>query len=163
MNQQNNILMMAGAQTTAIMYVGPKAIKTDTVSGFKPQMSFKRNAPVDTPLVVAQALLPFDCFIVVDEGTLERVKAAEEDEAARVAKEAAEAEEAKLAELDQANTVIEVDGETIDVFKLNFAAIETLCLAQELDVSREDGEAKELLAVRVRKAYEAKVSAETEA
>lgn len=154
MNQQNNLLMMTGAQTTAVMYVGPKSTKLDTVSGFKPQMSFKRNVPTETPLMVAQALLSFDCFIPATEESIEAAKAAEDWAKEQAEKEAAEAEAARLEELELQKTVIEVDGENIDVLKLNFGQIETLCLAQEIDVKREDGEAKELLAVRVRKAYE---------
>lgn len=38
--------------------------------------------------------------------------------------------------------------------KLTFAEIETLCLGLELDVVREEGEPKEVLASRVRKAFD---------
>lgn len=159
---QNSILMSQGAQTTAIMYVGPKAKKLDTVSGFRPQFQFKRGEPTDTPLVVAQALLQFDCFVPATDLAIESVKEAEAKaaEQERLAAEAAEAE--KQSELDRQKTFVEIDGETTDVAKLNFAEIETLCIAQELDVTRADGEDKTELAMRVSKAFAEKLAAEAE-
>lgn len=158
---QNSILMAQGTQTTAIMYVGPKAIKRDTVSGFHPQMRFPRNQAVDTPIMVAQALLPFDCFVVATTDAIDSVKAADELAKEQELLAAAKLEAERLEELDRQNTIVDVDGEQIDINKMTFAAIETFCLAQELDVVREmtaDNklEEKDDFAVRVRKAYEAK-------
>lgn len=159
---QNSILLAQGAQTTKIMYVGPKATKADTVSGYKPQMQFKRNEPVETPLFVAQALLTFDCFLAATDESIGAAKAADDFAAEQERLAVVQAEQEKQEELDRQKTFIEVDGESVDVAKLNFAQIQTLCLAQEIDVTREDGEDKIVLAMRVSKAFEEKQAAESE-
>lgn len=150
----NNLLLMTGMKTTKIMYVGPKAVKLDTVTGNHPQMRFPRHVEVDTPLAVAQALLSFDCFIPVTESALEAIKEQEELAREQAIKDAEIAEQLKREEEELANTIIINDGETIDVAKLTFAEIETLCLGLEINVAREDGEPKEVLASRVRRAFD---------
>lgn len=150
----NNLLLMTGMQTTKIMYVGPKAVKLDTVTGRHPQMRFPRHVEVETPLIIAQALLGFDCFVPVTESALEAIKQQEELAREQELKAAELAAALKLEEEELANTTIINDGETIDVAKLTFAEIETLCLGLELDVVREEGEPKEVLASRVRKAFD---------
>lgn len=150
----NNLLLMTGMQTTKIMYVGPKAVKLDTVTGRHPQMRFPRHVEVETPLIIAQALLGFDCFVPVTESALEAIKQQEELAREQELKAAELAAALKLEEEDLANTTIINDGETIDVAKLTFAEIETLCLGLEINVAREDGEPKEVLVSRVRRAFD---------
>lgn len=153
--------MMQGAQTTKVMYVGPKPFKLDTVSGFRPQYRFTRGMSTEVPSMVAQSLLAFDCFVIATEASVKQAEAQELNAQLEAEALLAEQAAAKLEELDNQNTVITVDGDEIDVLKLNFGQIQTLCLAQELDVQREDGELKESLAVRVRKAYDEKVLNDT--
>lgn len=159
----NSNFMIQGLQTTKIMYVGPKAVAIDMVSGNHPRFRFPRGESVDVPVVVAQALLPFDCYVMVTEGTAEAFESQELRAKEMAEKAEEEALKAAALELDNQNTVVDVDGEPVDIAKLTFAEIETFCLAQELDVTREnDGgkaEDKIVFAVRVRKAYEAALAA----
>jgi len=156
---QSQNFLIQGAQTTPVMYVGPKAVKRDTVSGYQPQIRFPRGEAVEVPLMVAQALLPFDCFVRADKDTAEFFAEQSKREEELAAQEAEALLLAQQKELDNQKTVIDLDGELVDIFKLTFAEIETFCLANELDVSRliDAGgkqEDKIDLAVRVRKAFD---------
>lgn len=144
--------------TTSIMYVGPKAVKEDTVSGFYPKIKFKRNEPTEVPLVVASTLLSFDCFVKVTEESVEDAKLAEQREAEAQKKAEEEAELLKQQELDAADTTVTVDGAEIDLGKLTFGSLDAFIEANGLDIRRGDGEPKEALCLRVRDAYRAKAN-----
>lgn len=156
---EKNLLANSTA-TTKIMYIGPKAIKEDTVSGYYPKIKFKRNQPTEVPLIVASSLLSFDCFVQVDEDSIEQVKRSQEAEAEALKKEQEQAELLKQQELDAADTVVVVDDADIDLGKLTFGALDAFIEANELNIRREDGEPKELFCLRVRDAYRAKSTKE---
>jgi len=149
---EKNLLANSTA-TATIMYIGPKAIKEDTVSGYYPKIKFKRNTPTEVPVIVASSLLSFDCFVQVTEDTLEQAKITEELAAKALTDEQAEAERVKLEELNAADTVVVVDGADIDLGKLTFGALDAFIEGNDLNVRRNDGEPKELFCLRVRDAY----------
>jgi len=149
---EKNLLANSTA-TATIMYIGPKAVKEDTVSGYYPKIKFTRNTPTEVPVLVASSLLSFDCFVQVTEDTLEQAKIAEELAAKALADEQAEAERLKNEELDAADTVVVVDGAEIDLGKLTFGALDAFIEGNDLDMRRNDGEPKELFCLRVRDAY----------
>ncbi|CAL9955208.1 hypothetical protein VPHD85_0007 [Vibrio phage D85] len=142
--------------TTPIMYIGPKAIKRDTVTGFKPELRFVRNQPENVPYSVAQALLGFDCFVIATPESFEAAKKKEheEAEAAEAAKKLAEEE--ALKELDKGDTVLEVDGESIDVGKFTSSQLATFVEAQDLEIQQKSQEKVGDFALRVRDTYRAK-------
>lgn len=145
-----------GQNTIKIMYVGPKAVKTDTVTGFRPQLRFKRNEATDTPVIVANHLLGFSCFVIATEDAL---KAAEDAEAERIKQEeeeALKAEAMKQKELDDQDTTVTVDDEVIDLGKFTFSELEAFRLAHELEATRLDAEPKPDLVKRVRDEFREK-------
>lgn len=143
----------------SIMYVGPKGIKTDTVTGFKPQLRFKRFEPTEVPYSVALQLLSFDCFTEASQKSLEAAKQAEELEAKRLADEAAEAERKAKEEADKVDTVVMVEGEGVDLGKYTAAQLATFVEANDLEVKQEAGEKVDEFRLRVRDAYRAKEQA----
>lgn len=153
-------LLTQNTNTVKIMYIGPKPVKIDKVSGYYPHMKFKRNEPTEVPGVVASALLSFDCFALATEEALAASLKAEE-EAAEAAK-LAEEEAAKLAKQkeEQADTLVEVDGAEIDLGKMTITQIDAFIAGQELEVNKEPGELKPDFVVKVRDAYRAKQSPE---
>ncbi len=142
--------------TTPIMYIGPKAIKRDTVTGFKPELRFMRNKPENVPYSVAQALLGFDCFVVATESAIDEAKSKEEIDAKRAEEEAKLAEEEALKEKDKGDTVLEVDGESIDVGKFTSSQLTTFVEAQDLEIQQKSQEKVGDFALRVRDTYRAK-------
>lgn len=138
------------------MYIGPKAIKRDTVTGYKPELRFHRNKPENVPYSVAQALLGFDCFVVATEDAQKEAEAKlkAEEAAAAAAKEKELAELAK--EKDQGDTVLEVDGEKVDIGKFTSSQLATFVEAHDLDVQQKSQERVAEFALRVRDAYRAK-------
>ncbi|CAL9955231.1 hypothetical protein VPHK250G1_0006 [Vibrio phage K250 g1] len=142
--------------TTPIMYIGPKAIKRDTVTGFKPELRFVRNQPENVPYSVAQALLGFDCFVVATEAAIHEAKSKEEIDAKRAEEAAKLAEEEALKEKDKGDTVLEVDGESIDVGKFTSSQLATFVEAQDLEIQQKSQEKVGDFALRVRDTYRAK-------
>lgn len=141
-------------KTLPIMYIGPKAVKRDTVSGFRPQMSFVRNEPTDAPLPVAIALLDFpDCFI---RATKENIKQAEEAEKRRIkaAEEAARLEEErKLKEAADNDMTVEVDGSVIDLSRYNSRQLAAFVEGNGLDLMQDPKELVRDFCRRVRDTY----------
>lgn len=149
--------LMHDMHTIEIIYIGPKAFKRDTVTGYRPQMTFKRFDATPVPATVAIALLDFpDCFVRASKETIEKAESLEK--AAIIAAEL-EAEELAVIlekEKDDQDTTVEVDGETIDLVKYTFSQLEAFCLAGELEITRGEGEEKPLLVKRIRDAYRSK-------
>lgn len=141
--------------TTPIMYIGPKAIKRDTVTGFKPVLRFIRNKPENVPYSVAQALLDFDCFVIATEGSMleAETKLKAEEEAAELAAKAAA--EAKLKEADKGDTVLDVDGESVDIGKFTSSQLATFVEAHDLEIKQGSQEKVGEFALRIRDEFRA--------
>lgn len=140
----------------SIMYVGPKSIKTDTVTGFKPQLRFKRFDPTEVPYSVALQLLSFDCFTEASQESLEAAKQAEELEAQRQQEEKEAAERKAKEEADKVDTVVNVEGEDVDLGKYTSAQLATFSEAHDLDVNQTSGEKVDEFRLRIRDAFRAK-------
>jgi hypothetical protein len=146
-------------KAVSIIYVGPKAVKRDTVSGYKPVMVFKRYEPTETPFSVAQSLLGFDCFVRADSDALKAAKEQEELEA-KAAQEQAEAKvKAEAEEKNKADTVVHVDGEDVDLCKYTSNQLATFAEAQDLEIKQEPQEKVDEFRLRVRDTYRAKEQA----
>lgn len=153
-------LLAQNINTVKLIYIGPKAVKIDKVSGYYPQIKFNRHEPTEVPGVVASALLSFDCFALATDEAIEAAKAAEAEalEKEKLEKEAAE----KLAneQADKDDTIVLVDEEEVDLGKMSVPQLEAFVEGQELDVAKVSGERKPEFLIRVRDAYRAKGSTE---
>lgn len=153
-------LLAQNTNTVSLLYIGPKPVKIDKVSGYYPQIRFKRNEPTEVPGVVASALLSFDCFALATDEAMQAAKDAEAKaaEAEKLAKE--EAEKLAKQKEDEGDTVVMVDDTEVDLGKLTVTQIEAFIEGQELDVEKKSGELKPEFVIRVRDAYREKVSTE---
>lgn len=143
--------------TVDVMYIGPKAVKTDTVTGYRPQLRFPRLQPVPVPEVIAQTLFAFpDVWVLATEENINGVKTRDEFMEREAERQAEEAELAKQAELDDADTIVNVDGEQVDLGKYTFSQLATFSEACELYVIREPEEQKTDFVKRIRDAYRSK-------
>jgi len=119
------------AEKISIVYIGPKAEKKDTVCGTR--LKFKRFDPVSVESDIASRFLDFP-EVWVKESEVDEIKkkleakAEAEEEARKAAEEAA-----KRAEAD-ANMVVIVDGEEVDLGKYSSKQLDTFVVAHELEV-----------------------------
>ena len=138
----------------AVVYIGDKPSKKDTVTGSR--LVFPRHTPVDVESHIAMQLLEFPTVWVSKEalaGTLERqetIARMEAEEQERLA-----AEQARLAE-EQSMVV----GER-DLAKLTSAQLNTLIEGEDLGIEQKGPQEKvDDFRVRVRDALKAKQAAE---
>ncbi|TVU79855.1 hypothetical protein FQP85_21925 [Pseudoalteromonas neustonica] len=117
------------ADKVSIVYIGNKPKKKDTVCCTR--LVFTRNVPIPVDADLAARFLDYPKVWVAEselKGVLEaQEKAAKEEEKARLAREEAE----KQAELD-ANLVVIVDGEEVDLGKYNTNQLTTFAEAHDL-------------------------------
>ncbi|MGL4638542.1 MAG: hypothetical protein ACRCVX_02270 [Shewanella sp.] len=145
--------------TVEVMYIGPKSVKTDTVTGYRPQLRFPRLEPVPVPEVIAQTLFAYpDVWIPCTDENINAVKSSDAALLEAQAKSEAEAEAMQKAEEDDADTMVNVDGEQVDLGKYTFPQLATFSEAHDLNVTREPEEPKPELVKRIRDAYRAKSS-----
>ena len=141
------------SEKIAVVYIGDKPSKKDTVTGSR--LVFPRHTPVDVESHIAMQLLEFPTVWVSKEalaGTLERQETIAKMEAEEQGRLAAEA--ARLAE-EQSMVV----GER-DLAKMTSAQLATLVEGEDLDIEPQGPQEKvPEYRVRVRDAYRAKVAA----
>ncbi len=138
----------------AVVYIGDKPSKKDTVTGSR--LVFPRHTPVDVESHIAMQLLEFPTVWVSKEalaGTLERQETIARMEAEEQERLAAEA--ARLAE-EQSMVV-----GTVDLAKLTSAQLNTLIEGEDLGIEQKGPQEKvDDFRVRVRDALKAKQAAE---
>lgn len=117
------------ADKVNIVYIGAKPVKKDTVCGTR--LVFKKNQPIPVDADLATRFLDYPKVWVEEDqfkGVLERQKFLEEQaEKERIAKEEAE----KQAERD-ANLIVIVEGEEVDLGKYNTNQLTTFAEAHDL-------------------------------
>jgi tRNA pseudouridine-54 N-methylase len=115
-----------------ITYIGNKAIKKDTVTGSR--LVFPRNKSVAVESDIAHRLLEYPKVWVLSEEAKDIVAANEAKEKAIAEQKEAEA---LLAKQEEANNsyVVKIDGEDVDLNKLNSNQLKTLVEAQDLTIS----------------------------
>lgn len=134
----------------AVVYIGPKPVKKDTITGSR--TLFPRLEPVHVDSATAWRLLAFpDVWVRHDE--LDAVlKKQQEDKQLRQAQQAQERALAARAEAEN-SFVVFVNGQAVDLSKLTSARLATLCEAEELDIHRDPKETAEAFRIRVREAF----------
>ncbi|QWV06159.1 hypothetical protein KQ246_07080 [Pseudoalteromonas shioyasakiensis] len=116
---------------TNIVYIGSKRVKKDTVCGTR--LIFKRHEPIPVDDALAPRFLDFPTVWVKEsqlQGVIERQKML--DKIAEEERLAAE-EAAKKAEAD-ANMVVTVEGEEVDLGKYSSKQLDTFVVAHELEI-----------------------------
>ncbi|HGS4442224.1 TPA: hypothetical protein ACMDNL_000172 [Vibrio cholerae] len=143
----------------AVVYIGPKPKKKDTVAGSR--LVFPRHKPVLVEQDLAYQLLDFPSVWITEEELEDHLKLLDE-KAQAVAHQRAVQEAMQEAEEKAASMVVMLNGEELDLDKLNSAKLKTLIAANELDIAPK-GAQEEVTEFRVRvRDYLRRMSEESE-
>ena len=134
------------SEKIAVVYIGPKPVKKDTLTGSR--TLFPRLEPVHVDSALAWQLLAFPDVWVRHEELDGVLKKQQQDE------------QFALAEAEN-SFVVSVGGQDVDLSKLTSARLATLCEAEELNIHKDPKETADAFRVRVREAFRRRV-AETE-
>ncbi|EKN5979322.1 hypothetical protein ACY3SZ_004189 [Yersinia enterocolitica] len=144
----------------AVVYIGPKEKKRDTITGSR--LVFPRHKPVDVESAIAHQLLDFPTvFIRHDEleSTLNLQQASEQEHADLAAQLIAQA---KL-EAAKNSFVLKIGSDEVDIAKLTSVQLATLVESEDLDIKQGAQEKVDDFRVRVREAIQTKNAASTKA
>lgn len=146
------------SEKIAVVYIGPKPVKKDTLTGSR--TLFPRLEPVHVDSALAWQLLAFPEVWVRHEELDGVLKKQQQDEQLR---QAQQEQERALAAREEAESsfVVPVNGENVDLSKLTSAGLATLCEAEELNIHKDPKETADAFRIRVREAFRRRV-AETE-
>ncbi|PBR95479.1 hypothetical protein [Escherichia coli] len=151
------------SEKIAVVYIGPKSVKKDTITGSR--TLFPRLEPVHVDSAMAWQLLGFPDVWVRHEELDDVLKKQQQNEQQQneQLRQAQQAQERVLAALAEAENsfVVSVNGQEVDLSKLTSARLATLCEAEELDIHKDPKETAEAFRIRVREAFRRRV-AETE-
>ncbi|EGQ8119161.1 hypothetical protein [Vibrio cholerae] len=143
----------------AVVYIGPKPKKKDTVAGSR--LVFPRHKPVLVEQDLAYQLLDFPSVWITEEKLEDHLKLLDE-KAQAIAHQRAAQEAMQEAEEKAASMVVMLNGEELDLDKLNSAKLKTLIAANELDIAPK-GAQEEVTEFRVRvRDYLRRMSEESE-
>ncbi|EGQ7707359.1 MULTISPECIES: hypothetical protein [Vibrio] len=143
----------------AVVYIGPKPKKKDTVAGSR--LVFPRHKPVLVEQDLAYQLLDFPSVWITEEELEDHLKLLDE-KAQAMAHQRAVQEAMQEAEEKAASMVVMLNGEQLDLDKLNSAKLKTLIAANELDIAPK-GAQEEVTEFRVRvRDYLRRMSEESE-
>ncbi|ENM5902972.1 hypothetical protein DX885_003080 [Vibrio mimicus] len=143
----------------AVVYIGPKPKKKDTVAGSR--LVFPRHKPVLVEQDLAYQLLDFPSVWITEEELGDHLKLLDEKAQAMAHQRAAQ-EAMQEAEEKAASMVVMLNGEELDLDKLNSAKLKTLIAANELDIAPK-GAQEEVTEFRVRvRDYLRRMSEESE-
>lgn len=143
----------------AVVYIGPKPKKKDTVAGSR--LVFPRHKPVLVEQDLAYQLLDFPSVWITEEELEDHQKLLDE-KAQAIAHQRAAQEAMQEAEEKAASMVVMLNGEELDLDKLNSAKLKTLIAANELDIAPK-GAQEEVAEFRVRvRDYLRRMSEESE-
>ncbi|QBJ31144.1 hypothetical protein [Vibrio cholerae] len=143
----------------AVVYIGPKPKKKDTVAGSR--LVFPRHKPVLVEQDLAYQLLDFPSVWITEEELEDHLKLLVEKAQAMAHQRAAQ-EAMQEAEEKAASMVVMLNGDELDLDKLNSAKLKTLIAANELDIAPK-GAQEEVTEFRVRvRDYLRRMSEESE-
>ncbi|EGR1116212.1 hypothetical protein EFU35_13000 [Vibrio cholerae] len=143
----------------AVVYIGPKPKKKDTVAGSR--LVFPRHKPVLVEQDLAYQLLDFPSVWITEEELEDHLKLLDE-KAQAMAHQRSVQEAMQEAEEKAASMVVMLNGEELDLDKLNSAKLKTLIAANELDIAPK-GAQEEVTEFRVRvRDYLRRMSEESE-
>lgn len=137
------------SEKIAVVYIGPKPVKKDTITGSR--TLFPRLEPVHVDSAVAFQLLAFPDVWVRHEELDSALKKQQQNEQLLLEQREQERERAILAEAEKSFVVV-ICGQEVDLSKLPSARLATLCEAEELDLHKEPKETADAFRIRVREA-----------
>ncbi|ECJ6093674.1 hypothetical protein GR78_13155 [Salmonella enterica] len=141
------------SEKIAIVYIGEKNVKRDTITGSR--VVFPRLQPVHVDSEVAYQLLEFNDVWVRHEKVEETLKQQEEEKRLKEEELARQREEeARLAA--ENSFVVNVQGDELDISKYTSAHLMTLSESEELGLKKGAKESTDIFRVRVRDALKAR-------
>ncbi|EAA2099817.1 hypothetical protein D5A62_23705 [Salmonella enterica subsp. enterica serovar Newport] len=141
------------SEKIAIVYIGEKNVKRDTITGSR--VVFPRLQPVHVDSEVAYQLLEFNDVWVRHEKVEETLKQQEEEKRLKEEELARQREEeARLAA--ENSFVVNVQGDELDISKYTSAHLMTLSESEELGLKKGAKESIDVFRVRVRDALKAR-------
>ncbi|EDE9838937.1 hypothetical protein GBF45_05630 [Salmonella enterica subsp. enterica] len=141
------------SEKIAIVYIGEKNVKRDTITGSR--VVFPRLQPVHVDSEVAYQLLEFNDVWVRHEKVEETLKQHEEEKRLKEEELARQREEeARLAA--ENSFVVNVQGDELDISKYTSAHLMTLSESEELGLKKGAKESTDVFRVRVRDALKAR-------
>ncbi|EAA1200747.1 hypothetical protein OY03_004014 [Salmonella enterica subsp. enterica] len=141
------------SEKIAIVYIGEKNVKRDTITGSR--VVFPRLQPVHVDSEVAYQLLEFNDVWVRHEKVEETLKQQEEEKRLKEEELARQREEeARLAA--ENSFVVNVQGDELDISKYTSAHLMTLSESEELGLKKGAKESTDVFRVRVRDALKAR-------
>ncbi|EMG9443865.1 hypothetical protein V5268_005174 [Escherichia coli] len=146
------------SEKIAVVYIGPKPVKKDTLTGSR--TLFPRLETVHVDSALAWQLLAFPDVWIRHEELDGVLKKQQQDEQLRQAQLVQEREFAAQAEAES-SFVVPVNGQNVDLSKLTSARLATLCEAEDLDIHKDPKETADAFRIRVREAFRRRI-AETE-
>lgn len=120
------------SEKISIVYIGPKPRKKDTITGSR--LVFPQNKPVAVESDIAYQLLDFPT-VWIQESELESHLNIEAEREAEKERQQAAAQQAAQEAAELASMVVTLNGEELDLAKLNSAKLKTLIAANELDIA----------------------------
>ncbi|EAA8630814.1 hypothetical protein SD351_000504 [Salmonella enterica] len=141
------------SEKIAIVYIGEKNVKRDTITGSR--VVFPRLQPVHVDSEVAYQLLEFNDVWVRHEKVEETLKQQEEEKRLKEEELARQREEeARLAA--ENSFVVNVQGDELDISKYTSAHLMTLSESEELGLKKGAKESTDVFRIRVRDALKAR-------
>ncbi|HIF9294124.1 TPA: hypothetical protein ACX6Q7_002029 [Photobacterium damselae] len=119
--------------TISITYIGDKAIKRDTITGSS--LVFYPNMAVEVDSAVALQLLQYP-LVWVNSELAEQAQRQRLEAAISKQHQEQQQHEEKVAKLAQDSWVVNLDGEAVDLLKLNSIKLATLVEAHQLAVEK---------------------------
>lgn len=144
---------MNNTNTVAVVYIGKKHFKSDTITGSR--LRFPRLEPIEVSSDVAHRLLAFPDVWVCHE-QMEATLLQQEEEKRLKAEQLARQieEEARLAA--ENSFVVNVQGDELDISKYTLAQLSTLNESEELGLKKDAKESAGDFRIRVRDALKAR-------
>ncbi|EMF5340792.1 hypothetical protein V3868_004177 [Salmonella enterica] len=141
------------SEKIAIVYIGEKNVKRDTITGSR--VVFPRLQPVHVDSEVAYQLLEFNDVWVRHEKVEETLKQQEEEK--RLKEEELTRQREEEARLAAENSfVVNVQGDELDISKYTSAHLMTLSESEELGLKKGAKESTDVFRIRVRDALKAR-------
>ncbi|HIE1976336.1 TPA: hypothetical protein ACXKGF_004380 [Escherichia coli] len=134
----------------AVVYIGPKPVKKDTITGSR--ILFPRLQAVHVDSTIAFQLLDFPDVWVRHEELDSVLKKQQQDDKLRQAQEEQQKEAAARAEAEN-SFVVFVNGQEVDLSKLTSAKLATLCEAEGMDIRKDPKETVDEFRIRVREEF----------
>lgn len=116
----------------SVVYIGSKEKKKDTLTGSR--LVFPRHTPVAVEQDIAYQLLEYSSVWIEEAQLADHLKRVDE-QARALTRAAVLQEQIDQAAQSAASLVVEINGESMDLEKLNSAKLKTLIAAHEFDVA----------------------------